>query len=215
MALLCRSMPLWAALCVMPFTSVALALESDRQQPLELNAEGSEGSLGDGISVFRGRVEIRQGSLHIMADQAEVLKSEGRVARVTFTGQPAQLEQEIEAQGLVQAEANTITYEVSAGKVELAGAADVNHPQYRISGELLTYDLDTQHFEGTGANSEDGRISIRLEPEVAGALQGEGPSNGEEGPESDPESEPKNDADNDLENDLDRGPENDPPGEGS
>jgi len=202
---------LWSALLgghLLLLCAPLLALESDRQQPLELNAGGSEGSLGDGTSVFRGQVEIRQGTLWIRADEATVLKSEGRVARVTFTGRPAQLEQEIEEQGLVQAQANTITYEVSEGTVELAGAADVTHPQYRISGDLLTYNLDTQHFEGAGADTEDGRISIRLEPEVATGLGGddepEGPdSNETTGPEAaDGIEAPSPDADPDADPDT-------------
>lgn len=157
-------------LCVTALSS-AQALESDRQQPLEVNAQGTQGSLGDGATVLKGRVKIRQGSLLILADEAEVFKTEGKVARITFTGNPATLEQEIEEQGKVNAQANRITYQVSAGTVELAGNADVNHPQYMISGDVLTYDLDTQHFEGTGSDSDDGRISIRLEPEVASELQ--------------------------------------------
>lgn len=175
-------------ICLAAFSS-AQALESDRQQPLEVNAEGTEGSLGDGATVLKGRVEIRQGSLLILADDAEVIKTEGKVARVTFNGNPATLKQEIEEQGMVNAQANRITYLVSAGTVELAGDADVTHPQYRISGDVLTYDLDTQHFEGTGANSDDGRISIRLEPEVAGEIQRtdptEAPDEGTPEPEQD------------------------------
>lgn len=152
----------------------AMALESDRQQPLEVYADDTDGSLGDGTTVLSGRVEIRQGTLHIQASRAEVDKIDGKVQTIRLLGEPATLEQEIEAQGLVQAEAKTITYQVGAGIVELAGAADVTHPQYRISGEQLTYDLDRQHFEGTGARGDpadaDGRIRIRLEPEVAPGL---------------------------------------------
>lgn len=149
----------------------AHALQSDREQPLDLWSQGSKGSLGDGETVLIGQVEIRQGSLLILADEAKALKKDGKVIRVTFTGSPATLEQEIEEQGMVNAQANRITYEVKDGTVELAGAADVTHPQYSISGEVLTYDLDTQHFEGTGSDSGDGRLNIRLEPEVASGLQ--------------------------------------------
>jgi lipopolysaccharide export system protein LptA len=165
---------------------LALALESDRQQPLEVYADGTDGSLGDGVTVLSGRVEIRQGTLHVQAQEARVEKAEGKVSTIILIGEPARLEQEIEEQGLVQAQARTITYRVSAGKVELSGAADVKHPQYQISGEQLTYNLDTQHFEGSGGVSEDGdgRIRIQLEPEVAGELQGQ--PDGEE-PEGDPD----------------------------
>lgn len=163
---------LWLSLLLLT-APVVHALESDRQQPLEVYADGTDGSLGDGVTVLSGRVEIRQGTLHVQAQEARVEKVDGKVSTIILIGEPARLEQEIEEQGLVQAEANTITYRVSAGKVELAGAADVTHPQYQISGEQLTYDLDKQHFEGSGGVSPDGdgRIRIQLEPEVAGELQ--------------------------------------------
>lgn len=144
----------------------ALALETDRQKPLEVNANSTDGTLGDGVTTLRGDVDIRQGTLHITADEAEVVKADGRVQKVTFRGKPAFLEQDIEEQGLVQATANSIEYSVASGMVTLSGKADVKHPQYQISGELLTYDLNIQHFKGNGDDNGNGRIHIRLDPEV-------------------------------------------------
>lgn len=160
---------LFAGLLLMGLLSLSLplmALESDRQQPLEVNANSTDGTLGDGVTTLRGSVDIRQGTLHITADEAEVNKVDGRVNSVTFRGKPAFLEQEIEEQGLVQAEANTIDYQVASGLVTLTGNADVTHPQYQISGESLTYDLNVQHFEGSGDENGNSRIHIRLDPEV-------------------------------------------------
>ena len=48
----------------------------------------------------------------------------------------------------------------------MSGNADVKHPQYQISGELLTYDLNVQHFQGSGDENGNSRIHIRLDPEV-------------------------------------------------
>lgn len=158
-----RLLPL---LCLLSFSMSAVALESDRQQPLEINANATDGTLGDGITTMRGDVEIRQGTLHITADEAEVKKADGRVQAVTFRGRPAFLEQEIEEQGLVKATAATIDYQVATGIVTLTGNADVQHPQYQISGDTLTYDLEAQHFEGSSAEDGNGRIHIRLDPEV-------------------------------------------------
>lgn len=148
------------------FSGPLLALETDRQKPLEVNANSTDGTLGDGVTTLRGSVDIRQGTLHITADEAEVVKADGRVQKVTFRGQPAFLEQDIEEQGLVQATGQTIEYQVASGIVTLTGKADVKHPQYQISGEMLTYDLNIQHFKGTGDNNGNGRIHIRLDPEV-------------------------------------------------
>ena len=157
---------LWLFLCLACFSLPLMALEADRQEPLEVNANSTDGTLGDGITTLRGNVEIRQGTLHITADEAEVSKVDGRVNSVTFRGQPAFLEQEIEEQGLVQATSNVIDYQVASGLVTLTGNADVKHPQYQISGESLTYDLNIQHFQGSADGNGNGRIHIRLDPEV-------------------------------------------------
>lgn len=147
------------------FVSSAPALQNDRQKPLEIDADSTEGSLGDGRAQLRGNVLIRQGSLLIKADVAEVEKVEGRVREVILTGNPVHLEQEIEQQGVVQATANHIEYRVATGLVTLTGSADVHHPQYRVSGEVLKYDLNEQHFQGSG-EQDNGRIRIELDPEL-------------------------------------------------
>ena len=174
----------------------AVALETDRQQTLEINANASDGPLGDGIATMRGAVEIRQGTLHITADEAEVEKSDGRVQSVTFRGKPAFLQQEIEEQGLVTATANTINYQVANGLVTLTGNADVQHPQYQISGDLLTYDLKAQHFEGSSTDGKNGRIHIRLDPEVINKEDDKGSPDAAKEQQSDPEEEDTNGEDN-------------------
>jgi lipopolysaccharide export system protein LptA len=143
----------------------AHALKSDRQQPLDVRADSTDGTLGDGTATLKGNVEIRQGTLLIRADVAAVEKVEGRVRRFELTGNPVHLQQEIEEEGLVTAEAQRVEYEVASGIVTLTGAADVDHPQYQINGEVLRYDLNAQHFQGSGGD-EDGRIRIQLDPEV-------------------------------------------------
>ena len=76
-------------LILLGLSSPLQALESDRQEPLEVNANSTDGTLGDGVTTLRGNVDIRQGTLHITADEAEVNKTDGRVQSVTFRGQPA------------------------------------------------------------------------------------------------------------------------------
>jgi len=154
-----------AGLALLLLCGQLLALESDRKQALEVNADATEGTLGDGKAVLYGNVVIRQGSLLVRADTAEVEKVEGRVRRVILTGKPVHREQEIEEEGLVQADALKIEYVVATGIITLTGAATVIHPQYHVSGELLIYDMKLQHFQGNGGDG-NGRIRIELDPEV-------------------------------------------------
>ena len=142
-----------------------LALKTDRQQPLEVNADATDGTLGDGTATLSGNVEIRQGTLLIRSDIAQVEKVDGKVRSFELNGNPVHLEQEIEEEGLVIAEAKKVEYMVATGIVTLTGAADVIHPQYHISGEVLIYDMNLQHFKGSGGDG-NGRIRIRLAPEV-------------------------------------------------
>ena len=154
-----------AAILLLAMPGPLLALKTDRQQPLEVNADSTDGSLGDGIATLKGKVEIRQGTMLIQSDIAEVEKVDGRVRKFELNGNPVHLQQEIEEEGLVTAEARKVEYIVATGIVTLTGEADVIHPQYHISGEILEYDMNTQHFQGSGGDS-NGRIRIRLEPEV-------------------------------------------------
>jgi lipopolysaccharide export system protein LptA len=163
---------LLATVFILTVTGPLLALESDRQQPLLVNADTTDGTLGDGIAIMSGQVEIRQGSLLVRADVAEVEKIDGRVRQVKLTGTPVHLQQEIENEGLVTATAGTISYKVATGMVTLTGKADVDHPQYQISGEELIYDMNLQHFQGNGGDG-NGRIRIELAPEVVPEIDSE------------------------------------------
>jgi lipopolysaccharide export system protein LptA len=154
-----------AAALLLAMPGSLLALETDRQQPLEVNADATDGTLGDGIATLKGNVEIRQGTMLIQSDIAQVEKVDGRVRKFELNGNPVHLQQEIEEEGLVIAEAKKVVYMVATGIVTLSGAADVVHPQYHISGEVLEYDMNTQHFQGSGGGN-NGRIRIRLDPEV-------------------------------------------------
>ena len=154
-----------ACFLLLAVSGPAFALKTDRQQPLDVDADRSDGTLGDGTATMQGNILIRQGSLLIRAETANVEKTEGKVKRIELIGGPVHLQQEIEEHGLVTAEAGKMEYEVATGIVTLTGAADVIHPQYHISGEVLVYDMNLQHFQGSG-DQEDGRIRIRLDPEV-------------------------------------------------
>jgi lipopolysaccharide export system protein LptA len=173
--------PALLAAITLGLLAAAPALKSDRQQPLDVRADATDGTLGDGTATLTGNVEIRQGTLLIRADVATVEKVEGRVRRFELTGDPVHLQQEIEEEGLVSAEAQKVEYEVASGIVTLSGAADVNHPQYQINGEVLRYDMNAQHFQGSGGD-DNGRIRIQLDPEV---VPGDAPA--ETAPDAPPE----------------------------
>ena len=64
----------------------------------------------------------------------------------------------------MDARAAQIDYQVNDASILLTGDAHVDHPQGQITGDKLTYDLDTQKLRGD--SSSGGRVRIRLEPDV-------------------------------------------------
>lgn len=147
------------------FTTPAMALRSDRDQPINIVADTSEVDAKTGYTRITGGVVITQGSLVVNADEARVFVVEGRVNRVELDGQPATWEQQLESGEDMNARAAHIDYKVPVGVIELTGNALVNHPQGEISGASLQYELDTETLRGFSQNGGGGdRVRIRIEP---------------------------------------------------
>ena len=51
------------------------ALESDLEQPIMIEADSLEIDDREGTSLYRGNVDIRQGTIHITADSVKVCRS--------------------------------------------------------------------------------------------------------------------------------------------
>lgn len=182
----------------------AIALESDRKQPIEVTAERSELDARTGFTHIIGAVEINQGSLEVNADDAEVYVESGRVTRVLLNGKPATWRQQMDSLEWMDARAAQIDYLVNDATILLIGNARVNHPQGQITGDKLTYDLDAEKLRGDSANG--GRITIRLEPEV---IKDEAPDVMEDvmqeinsPPEADTQADTEADSDGDNETDA-------------
>ncbi len=142
----------------------AQALESDRQQPIDVSADSSELDARTGFTHIMGSVIILQGSLEVNADDAQVFVDSGRVTRVLLNGKPATWKQQMDSLEWMDAHAAQIDYQVNDATILLTGNARVNHPQGQITGDKLTYDLDAEKLRGDSSNG--GRVKIRLEPDV-------------------------------------------------
>jgi len=175
-----RGLPMLLALVSALFFSVsALALRSDRDQPINIVADTSEVDAKTGYTRITGGVVITQGTLVVHADEARVYVNEGRVNRVELDGVPATWAQTLESGEDMNARAQHIDYDVPGGTIELTGDARVDHPQGEISGASLQYELDTEKLRGLSQGSD--RVRIRIDPDAVdqhGLLNSNRPANG-------------------------------------
>ncbi len=140
----------------------AAALKSDREQDMDIKSDSSSGNAER--TELIGNVEIDQGTLKIRAAKAVVEQAKGDVSRVVFSGSPATLQQDIEDQGLMRAEAANIEYLLSADTVVLTGNVNIERPRGNMRSERVVYHIDSGLLD---AGSEGGRVQMTIKPKSA------------------------------------------------
>ena len=72
----------------------AWAKSSDRQQPMDVEADQTDAQLADDSeTTLRGNVRITQGTLKVEADTAVVHRVKGEIAKVVLSGGPVRMSQ--------------------------------------------------------------------------------------------------------------------------
>lgn len=152
---------LLAALAAAP----ALAKSTDRRQPMDIHADNSDALMEDnGVSVLQGNVRIRQGTLAVDADRAEIHRRGGDLDRIVLTGAPVRLRQVSDSGEPLDAIARTVTYTMSEEIMLLTGGVEILQPRGTMRGETVRYDLDTGRLNGGG----DGQgVTLRILPKSA------------------------------------------------
>jgi lipopolysaccharide export system protein LptA len=141
----------------------ALARESDRNQPMDIESDHQEGTLdGNSVNTLSGNVVIRQGTLDIRATKADIHQNGGEVVRAVLTGNQASLKQQMDDGSPMTAKADRIDYNMSTDVVVLTGNYTVTTPRGSTSGQRLTYDLKSGRLESGGQTGE--RIKMTIQP---------------------------------------------------
>ena len=162
------------ALLVLPALIVALpalALSTDRDQPLDVRAQYNKSSFGtNNVTVFQGNVRMVQGSLKATGDEAkiweiETANADATARRLVLTGSPAQLEQLMDNNGgRLMASAATIDYRSDTGLAELTGnVVVVQEGRSEFRGPHMTYNTNTGAMEG-GSQAPGSEVHMTFKP---------------------------------------------------
>ena len=142
------------------------AKSSDRNQPMDVEADRTEAGLGDDSeATLSGNVKITQGSLEVDAERATIHRSGGEISQVVLNGSPATLKQVADNGEPMHARASKIVYTLSSDLIVLSGAVVIEQPRGTLRGETIKYDLKTGHRDGGGDGS---RVKMRILPKTAG-----------------------------------------------
>ncbi|HET6397403.1 MAG TPA: lipopolysaccharide transport periplasmic protein LptA [Pseudoxanthomonas sp.] len=141
----------------------AAAKSSDRNQPMELDADGSDCNLADvnGKCVFTGNVVIVQGTLDIRAARAEVLRRNGEIEQVILTGRQVSMKQEMDDGTTMNARADRIVYEPRREVLTLTGNYQVESPRGSNSGQRMVYNMASGQMQSGGDGT---RVRTVIQP---------------------------------------------------
>jgi len=140
----------------------AQAKSSDRNQPMDVESDRTDATLGDDSdAVLTGNVRITQGTLEVGADRAVIQRRAGEIDQVVLTGSPATLKQVSDNGEPMNARAAQIVYKLTSDQIVLTGAVVIEQPRGTLRGETIKYDLKTGRLDGGGDGS---RVKMRIMP---------------------------------------------------
>jgi lipopolysaccharide export system protein LptA len=158
---------------LVPSSGALYALSSDQEKLFHIQADGAEIDESTGTSIYRGRVTVDQGTMHIAADEIEIHTHDSEViqiiARMNSSSEGlAHYEQlpDDDAE-LISADAREINYMIQEEKLHLTGRAKLHQLPNQFEGELLQYDVKLGIVNLKGSVTPDnksGRINMTLNP---------------------------------------------------
>lgn len=159
---------LWALL---NWSTSVFAEESDRDQPIELEADTVTVNDAKKISVYTGNVILNQGTLQIKADKMIVREDQDGFQHSTCTGNPTTFKQKRTGKDeWMQGSGQRIEYNARMDKVQLYTNAWVKRGEDIVTGDYISYDANAEYAEvigGTKANpngTAGSRVKATIQP---------------------------------------------------
>ena len=155
-------------LCV--FSTQALALESDRSAPIEIEADQVDLDQSKGIAKYKGNVSLVQGSINIKAHSIQVYAKNGQLDHANIHGSKnklARFEQQTQAGQTMSGEAQSISVQQGSSEIIFQGAATVDDGLNKISGALIRYNTEQHKIIAHNDGKESGRVKMIFLPNTA------------------------------------------------
>ena len=158
------------AVAVILAPTAALAKSTDRNQDMLLDSDTTDGVLdGNSTTVWTGNVSLKQGSLEIRAQRAELTQRNGDPSRAVFTGKQVKMRQQLDDGSWMDAQADRVEYDMSSETITFIGNYTVKSDRGSNSGQRMVYNTKTGNIQSGGDGS---RVRTVIKPKSAQPAQG-------------------------------------------
>jgi lipopolysaccharide export system protein LptA len=142
------------------------ALETDREQPMQLEADSLAIDESTGVSLYEGNVAITQGSMKLWAERLWVHRKQGKTEKIISEGEPSRFSQLPEVGGVeVHGQALRIEIHIDRDEMILIDNALLEQGGNSFRNDRIVYNrTNAQVRAGSSAQGKE-RVQVVIEAE--------------------------------------------------
>ncbi len=142
-------------------TPNAYALSTDKDKPIELEADSADINDNKGISIYQGRVILIQGTTKLQAEKLTIFHNKNhKVVKIEAIGSPVRYKQTPDGgKQDVKAQAGKIIYFSSKELIHLYNKAILWQGNNSFSGDKIIYHTKKDIVKASSKKTTDGKVS--------------------------------------------------------
>ncbi len=144
--------------------STLLALSTDRNQPIEVEADSLEVRDTENMSIYSGNVRLNQGSMALRSERLVIyFNDQNELTLMELTGSPATFRQLNNEQQEMIGQADRLEYRELESTLILLGNARLSHKGDTIESNRISINTDTESIQA-GSSDADDRVKMLIQP---------------------------------------------------
>jgi len=142
------------------------ALESDKDQPIHIEADSVDINDREGVSIYTGDVQMTQGSIHMTADKVTVYQKDNRTEKLVAVGRPVTFKQTPEGgKEDVKGRALRVDYFADSEEIVLIDEAQISQGDNTFSSDRIKYDRAKAVLKAGATAEGRKRVYVTIQPE--------------------------------------------------
>ena len=156
---------LFTYLVISLFSAPLAALEGDREQPIQIEANAATFNEKSGTSTYTGNVKVTQGSIRLWSDKLVVYSKNGEMDKMISTGQPAKFRQTPSKQKEdIHGKALRMEYYGNKSQLIMLKEAKIWQGKNSTTSERIEYDSLNAIIQAGKKTSGSQRVKVVLQP---------------------------------------------------
>ena len=151
-------------LLLLQFPLPALALSSDRSQPINIESDRLDIDEASGISTYQGNVHYTQGTIILNADVMVVHSRDGQLQKFEAFGDLADYTQEMDNGDKLNAKSKSMEYFADSEKLILRDNVHIVKGENVFTGNIIEYSTKDEIVSARKAESGDERVKVIIQP---------------------------------------------------